>query len=203
MTIDTICPDCGTLYTLRRELLGKRTKCTRCGGHFIITEAAAAAAPQPTVRAQTAAQHPQEAFAGIPTHLPPPTPTAPTISTASTPHVERPAEFFGFEAVASQPRFPAMRMVARAYEIMAIVVLAVAALLLLVFLVVVVSDPSNWFAAMISSGMTFAAAFAIALMLLFAAQAIRLGLQIEQNTRESAQACRQLAEHFSAIQHEP
>jgi NADH:ubiquinone oxidoreductase subunit 6 (subunit J) len=96
-----------------------------------------------------------------------------------------------------------MRMGARAYEIMAVVVLAIAALLLLVFFVAVIREPSAWLAAMLSSGLMFATAFAAALMFLFAAQAIRLGLQIEQNTRESAQACRQLAEHFSAIQTEP
>jgi hypothetical protein len=44
---------------------------------------------------------------------------------------------------------------------------------------------------------------ATSLMFLFVAQAIRLGLQIEQNTRETQHVCRQLAEHFSAIQHEP
>jgi hypothetical protein len=202
MTIDTICPDCGTLYTLRRELLGKRTKCTRCGGHFIITEAPPAAAPA-AKPAPTPTLHSQEAFTGIPTHLPPPTHSAPPIATPSATRTERPGEFFGFESNASEPRFPAMRMVARAYEIMAIIVLVFAALLLLLFFIAVIRTPSEWFAAMFSSGFMFAAAFVTALMFLFAAQAIRLGLQIEQNTRESAQACRQLAEHFSAIQHEP
>src|SRR6478672_4756797 len=103
MTIDTICPDCGTLYTLRRELLGKRTKCTRCGGHFIITEAPAAAAPSPRP-APAPTPHHQEAFAGIPTHLPPPTPSAPPIATPSATRTERPGEFFGFETSASEPR---------------------------------------------------------------------------------------------------
>ena len=94
-------------------------------------------------------------------------------------------------------------MVARAYEIMAVVVLAFAALLLVLLLIAVIREPSAWLAAMLSFGVMFASAFVTALMFLFAAQAIRLGLQIEQNTRETQQSCRQLAEHFSAIQHEP
>jgi hypothetical protein len=194
MTIDASCPNCGTLYTVRRELIGKRTKCTRCGAHFVIAEAPASAPPP----GRESAPSPQEAFTGIPTHLPPPahaaTPTAPP------PRPERTGELFGFESNPPQPRFPAMRMVARAYEIMAVVVLAIAAMLLLVFFVAVIRDPSAWLAAMLSSGLMFATAFVTALMSLFAAQAIRLGLQIEQNTRESAQACRQLAEHLGGIQ---
>jgi uncharacterized protein (DUF983 family) len=199
MTIDAPCPNCGTIYTVRRELIGKRTKCTRCGAHFVIAEAAAPAPPPTREPAPT----PQEAFTGIPTHLPPPAHTAAPTTPPPSPRHERTGEFFGFESDSSRPRFPAMRMGARAYEIMAVVVLAIAALLLLVFFVAVIREPSAWLAAMLSSGLMFATAFAAALMFLFAAQAIRLGLQIEQNTRESAQACRQLAEHFSAIQTEP
>src|SRR3954453_8698673 len=129
MTIDASCPNCGTLYTVRRELIGKRTKCTRCGAHFVIAEAPASA-PRP---APESAPSPEEAFTGIPTHLPP---TAHAVTPApSPPRPERTGELFGFESNSSQPRFPAMRIVARAYEIMAIVVLAIAALLLLVFFV--------------------------------------------------------------------
>jgi len=50
--------------------------------------------------------------------------------------------------------------------------------------------------------MAFGWAFITALMFLFVSQAIRLGLQIEQNTRETQQACRQLADHLTAIQTE-
>ena len=91
-------------------------------------------------------------------------------------------------------------MVARAYEIMALIVLIIGACLLIVFVVAVVQQPSAIVAAIISSGRGFFTAIATALMFLFVSQAIRLGLQIEQNTRETQQACRQLADHLTAIE---
>lgn len=202
MTIDATCPSCGTLYTLRRELIGKRTKCTRCGTHFVIAEAPAAALPPPRAPASTGKF--EEAFTGIPAHLPPPVHHAqlgaPTSASASTSG----REFPGFESDRSSTQFPAMRLVARSCEIAAAIALILAAVLLFEFfyrLIVPSSDvlgPSP-----VSIAIGFFGALSMALMLLVAAQSIRLGLQIEQNTRESAQACRQLAEHFSAIQTEP
>ena len=44
--------------------------------------------------------------------------------------------------------------------------------------------------------------YAIA-MLLFSAQMIRPALQVEQNTRETSEACARLAEHLCSIEHEP
>jgi hypothetical protein len=113
------------------------------------------------------------------------------------------SEFFGFEQDVSQPRFPAMRIVARAYEIMAIIVLVLAIIALLIALVAIVRNPSNVIGELFGWGIVFAWATLTAILLLFNSQSIRLLLQIEQNTRETQQACRQLAEHFSAIQHEP
>jgi hypothetical protein len=199
MTIDATCPTCGTLYTLRRELIGKRTKCTRCGMHFTITETAhvptpPAAAPAP----------PQPVYTDIPTHLPHTTRTIPAAppEPAATTH-RGAAEFFGFEQDKAQPRFPALRIIARAYEIMAAIVLAIAAVMLAIFVVQVISTPKAILGAIMSTGFAAFWMVATSLMFLFVAQAIRLGLQIEQNTRETQHACRQLAEHFSAIQHEP
>jgi hypothetical protein len=225
MDIDVPCPNCGTLFTLRRDLIGKRTKCTRCGTPFVITEPPTTQSPprQAPVMPQQVSisdlpnyyaatpKPPQEQFAGIPTHLPvgPPPISAPPAASAT--HEQSPpretaerrfTESFGFEKDQSQPRFPALRIVARAYEIMAIFVLAVALCLLIVFLIAVIREPSAILAAMLASGMASFWALVTALMLLFISQSIRLLLRIEQNTRETQIACRQLADHLCSIETE-
>lgn len=204
MTVDTTCPNCGTLYTLRRELIGKRTKCTRCDTHFTITETAHVPTPPATAPVAPPTPPPQPVYTDIPTHLPHVARSIPAASTEPAPTtIHRTGELLGFEQDKSQPRFPALRIIARAYEIMAIIVLVIAAIMLVVFLVQVISAPSTILVAIVSTGFAVLGMVATSLMFLFVAQAIRLGLQIEQNTRETQQSCRQLAEHFSAIQHEP
>jgi predicted Zn finger-like uncharacterized protein len=203
MTIDATCPNCGTLYTLRSELLGKRTKCTRCGTHFTITETPHVPTPPPAAPTAPPAP-PQPVYTDIPTHLPHITRTTPTASPEPAATTHRGAgEFFGFEQDKSQPHFPALRIIARAYEIMAVIVLIIAAVMLVIFFVQVIAAPKAILVAIMSTGFAAFWLVATSLMFLFVAQAIRLGLQIEQNTRETQHACRQLAEHFSAIQHEP
>ena len=115
----------------------------------------------------------------------------------------RTGESFGFERDQSRPRFPALRIVARAYEVMAVIVIVIAVCALVLFLVAVIRQPSSFFAALVSSGFAFFWMLAMSLMFLLISQAIRLGLQIEQNTRETGEACRQLADHLTAIQTEP
>jgi predicted Zn finger-like uncharacterized protein len=201
MTIDAPCPNCGTLYTVRRDLIGKRTKCTRCGTPFVIAEMAPAqAAPSSPPPPATPSPAPdQELFADIPIHQSYTSHAIPPAAEQAAPRRGAVREFIGFEQDMTRPRFPAMRIVARAYEIMAVIVLLIAACLFIVFLAAVIREPGAILVAMLSSGLLFAFAFATALMLLFAAQSIRLGLQIEQNTRETGDACRQLAEHLCGI----
>jgi predicted Zn finger-like uncharacterized protein len=202
MTIDAPCPNCGTIYTVRRELIGKRTKCTRCGTPFTIAESPTSY----TLPASTPPPSQQPVFPDIPIHqtyAPHPAPQIePSAAARSSGTRKHAADFFGFEQDTSRPRFPAMRIVARAYEIAAVIILVIAACLFFVFLIAVIRDPPGILVAMLSSGLLFAFAFTAALMLLFAAQSIRLGLQIEQNTRETGDACRRLAEHLTAIQTE-
>jgi hypothetical protein len=198
MTTDAPCPSCGTIYTVRRELIGKRTKCTRCGTPFVITEV------PPTQAPPTSPPPPPEQglFTDIPVH-PSYSPHAmPAAEGRVAPRRSSAREFFGFEQDTSRPRFPAMRLVARAYEIMAVIILVIAAGLLVVLFAAVIREPRAILAALLSYGFALFWATGIALSLLFVSQAIRLGLQIEQNTRETQQACRQLADHLTAIQTE-
>lgn len=202
MNVDAPCPNCGTVFTVRRELLGKRTKCTRCGTVFTIAESAAVQV-QPATR-------PVQAVPESSPHLttpPPELPTVPHITVAPPPRgssvPKPPHEFSSFERSASQSQFTVLRIVARGYEILAAIVLIIAVAPLLAFVISVIRDPGNILAALLNTGFAFLATVMTALSLLFIAQAIRLGLQIEQNTRETHQACRQLADHLCSIETEP
>jgi hypothetical protein len=196
MTIDAPCPNCGTIYTVRRELIGKRTKCTRCGTPFIITEVA----PAPSRPAAPPPPPEQVLFSDIPLHPSYAPHSVPPTSEQPPPNRNNTGELFGFERDQSRPRFPALRIVARAYEVMAGIVLVIAVGALVLFLFTVIREPSSFFAALVSSGFAFFWMVAMSLMFLFISQAIRLGLQIEQNTRETGEACRQLTDHLTAIQ---
>jgi hypothetical protein len=195
MTIDAPCPQCGTIFTVRRELLGKRTKCIRCGAAFTIAERATAPTPPPPPSPPAVHDFPE---------MPPPpeiTPL-PTVTPEPMSRPTKPSELFGFEADASQPRFPALRIVARAYEVLAVVVLAFGAVALMMFVNAVVVNRSAILAALLGSGLTFFWCTVVAMSLLAGAQIIRLALQVEQNTRQTHQACRQLADHLCAIETE-
>ncbi len=199
MTIDAPCPNCGTIYTVRRDLIGKRTKCTRCGTPFVITEVPLAQPPRPT------APPPQEqpAFGDIPIHQTFPPRQAPEVepqrATQASGTRQQTANYLGFDDK-SKPRFPALKMVARGYEVLAVIVLAVAAIMLIVGIVSVIANPHAIVSVLVSSGMMVVWGLATALMCLFFAQVTRLALQVEQNTRQTSEACRQLAEHLGGIQ---
>jgi hypothetical protein len=205
MTVDTTCPNCGTLYTLRSELIGKRTKCTRCGAHFTITESPHVPTPPPVAPIASPAPPPQPVYTDIPTHLPHVAHTRPRYEEPSAAHSThgRAANFLGFEKNDSSPAYPAVKMVARAYEILAIVVLVCAAGWLIVEIIRAIQMPQQALLHLLNGIIAILWGLATALMCLFVSQMTRLALQIEHNTRETSTACRQLAEHFSAIEHEP
>jgi hypothetical protein len=109
-------------------------------------------------------------------------------------------DIFGFERDSKKPSFPALRIVARSYEVLAVIVIVVAAIMFAAMATRVIFNPEDIFAVILASGLTFLWTVATAITLLFFAQGIRLGLQVEQNTRETSVACRQLAEHLCAIE---
>jgi predicted Zn finger-like uncharacterized protein len=204
MTIDAPCPNCGTIYTVRRELIGKRTKCTRCGTPFVITETPAvpapATSPPPPPSSAPSLEPDAGLYADIPIHqsyaahpIPPVAGTAvPSRSAAPTPD--------SLEHGKPAPTFSVIKMVAKGYEILAIIIAIFAVVMLVLGIVRIIMSPSSVLAVLLSVGMMCVWAVVSALMCLFVSQVVRLFLQIEQNTRESSQACRQLAEHFGGIQ---
>jgi len=203
MNVDAPCPNCDTVFTVRRELLGKRTKCTRCGTVFTIAESAATQTPPAVQPTQvTPATSPKIA-------TPPPAeiPIIPQITvdpqSRATSRAAQSQEFFGFERASSQPRFPTLRKIARGFEILAVIVLAIAPILLLLFVIAVIKNPDALLSGILGAGLAVFWSTLVAISLLAAAQAIRLALQIEENTRETHQACRQLADHLCSIETEP
>jgi len=203
MNVDVPCPSCGTQFTVRRELLGKRTKCPKCGHAFVIAEAAAA---KPAVSAEPSATVPPAIFPEIKTAPPAEALTAAqvAIQPAAT---RRVPNRVGEDAlsVASRPatpRFHALRMVARAYEIMAVLTFAIGVILVVVLFVMIIQRPGEILAVLFTIGLPIFWTLASALMFLFFAQSIRLGLQVEENTREAHRACRELADHLCGIESE-
>jgi predicted Zn finger-like uncharacterized protein len=202
MTIDAPCPNCGTIYTVRRDLIGKRTKCTRCGTPFVIAEMAPSqagpASPPPSAPPSPALD--QGLFADIPIHSPYTPHAIPPAAEQSAPRHSAAREFIGLEQDNSRPRYPAIRMVAKGYEILAIMVLIFAAVMLVIEIIRIIINPSAILVVIVSSGLMIVWGLVTALMCLFISQVTRLFLQIEQNTRETGEACRQLADHLSAIE---
>ena len=196
MTIDAPCPNCSTVYTVRRELIGKRTKCTRCGTPFTIAESPTSYTLPPA----TPPPPEQGLFADIPIHPSYASHTAPPTAEQGPPRRSSAQDFVGFEDKKPGPRYSALKMVARGYEVLAVIVLIIAVVALIIGIVRVILDPHTIIAVLVSSGMMFVWGLVTALMCLFFSQVTRLALQIEQNTRETAEACRQLADHLTAIQ---
>jgi predicted Zn finger-like uncharacterized protein len=198
MNVQVPCPNCGTVFTVRNELIGKRSKCPKCATVFTLT------APAGNVSASNA---PPEPLASIIPHAHSTSGSsaaAPAINfaPASSPSRADPpiGEISSIERQPSRPRFSALRAVAKAYEIMAIIVLVVAAVLLVMLVVAVATKPSAFVAALLTSGVTIFWAAVAAVTLLFAAQMIRLWLQVEQNTYDTRVACRRLANHLCSVE---
>jgi hypothetical protein len=221
MNVDILCPQCGTLFTVRRDLLGKRTKCIKCGTMFVIAEPPAGSAPRvaaptttPTAPAPPplpsslkASQMPAAELPEIvttPRLAPIPPPPIDVHRPAPTAESFPPHEFAGAAAEVAAPRFTILYFVARVYEVLAILALVAAALLLLLSLAAVVMNPTaTVLPTLMAMGLSVFWAMMAAVMFALMAQSIRLGLQIEQNTRETRLACERLAEHLSGIEHEP
>jgi hypothetical protein len=208
MNIDTPCPQCGTVFTVRRELLGKRTKCTRCGAAFTIAEVVAAPSTSPPAVGKGAAPEPPPTNFYPEISTPPPDITPlPQINVEpaarSTPRPVPAQEPAAFNLRAAQPRFTVLRWMARGYEILAVLALAFAVIAMVVFAITIIRNPTNVLAELVNLGVMFFSSMLCALSLLAFAQTIRLALAIEQNTRQTQQACRQLADHLGAIETEP
>lgn len=200
MNVDITCPQCGTIYTVGSEVLGKRTKCVRCGANFTIAEPAASPTPPPSATSQT----PNFAALSQPPAPPPDIPAFPQVVTEPAPRVAPRAaavpEVATLRHEPPAPQYPVLRFVALAYEILAGVVMVIAVILFLFLIIAAISQPEAILGALLATGLSFFWALLISVSLLAGAQTIRLVLQMEKNTRETHRACRQLADHLCSIE---
>ncbi len=199
MNIDITCPQCGTVYTVGSEVVGKRTKCVRCGTGFTILEPATSATSPP---AAATSQSPNIPAAAPPAAAPQDIPAFPQVVTEPPPRITprtaaAPTHFYSHEP--ATPQFPVLRFIALAYEILAGAVMLIAVVLFVFFLLTAISQPDAILGALLATGLSFFWAILISVSLLAGAQTIRLVLQMEKNTRETQKACRQLADHLCSI----
>lgn len=179
MNVDVACPYCSRVYTVTREVLGKRAKCANCGKAFTIAEAS----NQPENEWQTVTSS-----GDIPPQIQTAARSKPASNDPDFPEINT-GEFFGFERDRRKPRFPALRMIARSYELMALVVVVVALFSIIAGIIyVVMNDPLSVFQYVVGAIFLLMLTAILTISLLSVAQSIRLGLQIEQNTRDTFQA---------------
>jgi predicted Zn finger-like uncharacterized protein len=206
MNVEIYCPHCNTAFTVRRELLGKRTKCTNCGTAFVIAEAAPPARHQPAPASRpTIQQAPPASPVAFEELESPREATAPPpiqIQTAARPSEPTTLQPFTPTAAPASRRFAVLQFVARVYEVLAVLALLGAAIFLAMFIIAVVANPQAILGAIVASGFTVFWAVVAAVMLFSFAQWIRLALQIEQNTREASEACQRLANHLCGVERE-
>jgi hypothetical protein len=93
-----------------------------------------------------------------------------------------------------------LRFLAKAFAISAAISLATAAYWAIILLVALFSGTTYFSIMLILVGPNLYASLGSAVGLVIAAQLIRLGLQLEQNTREASEANRRLADHLTAIE---
>jgi hypothetical protein len=195
MNVTVSCSQCGTQYSIQRELLGRRSKCAKCGVAFTLVETSPTAAPvvAPSVAPAVAVEPQLPDFGSLPQfELEPP--VTPAGSPRPTPRpAARPTEGIA-------PSFWALRFMARSYEVFAVISLVAIMIPIVLMVQTLIQFPTLATLVVVRYSVAIASLLASAVVLFLIAQLIRLILQVEQNTRETSEACRQLVEHLGAIE---
>ena len=187
MSVVVSCPQCATQYSIERELLGRRSKCAKCGVAFTLVE------PPPAV-APAAVAEPQLPYFGSFPQFELESPASPAPSPLPTPRpAARPKE-------STAPSFWALRMMARSYEVFAVVSLVAIMIPIVLMVQTLIQFPTLATLVVVRYSVAIVSLLTSAVVLFLIAQLIRLILQVEQNTREASEACRQLVEHLGAIE---
>jgi predicted Zn finger-like uncharacterized protein len=187
MNVTVLCPQCGTQYSIQRDLLGRRSKCAKCGSAFVLSESIPAVAPARAIEPAA------EEIAIIPEVA-----VAPRARRAKTPKsIPNPV---ATPAATAAPSFWALRLLARSYEVFAVISLVAVMVPVVLMVQTVVQFPSLATLLVLRYAIAIVSLLASALILFLIAQLVRLILQVEQNTRETSIACRQLAEHLCGIE---
>lgn len=207
MQVSTSCPNCSTRFQVSNTVIGKRTRCTKCGKPFVLAEID----PSPVIRQQI--QQPREDDA-----IREPEAESAAESRPSPPPLHKPQQWIDIEngyetpnlADATLPtteialghrKFLALRIVAGIFEILAV-------LMLLAMTVSITVDALEYNEIVqkgfdelneLRKGRILRDIFnvviggsVVILCLLFLANLIRLGIQIERNTYQSQELLQQL-----------
>jgi predicted Zn finger-like uncharacterized protein len=197
MNTTVSCPGCGAQYSVQRELLGRRSKCSKCGSAFTLSESPPTAVPEnampPSVAPAAAVEAPPD-FAGLSQIevAPPATRTRPARPSPPPAAVASPTT-----TVSS---FRVLRLMAKSYEVFAVISLIAIMIPIVLLVQAVVQYPTLASLYVIPYCSAIVSLLAAAVVFFFLAQLIRLVLQVEQNTRETSAACRQLVEHLCGIE---
>jgi predicted Zn finger-like uncharacterized protein len=190
MGVIVSCPQCGTQYSVERERLGRRSKCAKCGAAFVLS---APVEPAPSVVSEQVAEPNIEDFAAIPQFE-----IVPPAKRVRTPAPPQPAAVA--TAGAAGPSFWALRLLARSYEVFAVISLVAIMIPLVLMVQALVQFPTLASLVVLRYCLAIVSLLASALIMFLIAQLVRLILQVEQNTRETSIACQRLAEHLCAIE---
>lgn len=212
MQVSTSCPNCSTRFQVSSTVIGKRTRCTKCGKPFVLTEID----PSPVVRQQI--QQPREddaireavAESTAESHPSPPPLNKPQqwidIENASkTPNLTD-ATLPTQEIASGHRKFLALRIVAGTFEILAVLMLLAMTVSITVDALEYNEIAQKGFDELneLRKGRILRDIFnvviggsVVILCLLFLANLIRLGIQIERNTFQSQELLQQL--HASSL----
>jgi hypothetical protein len=103
-------------------------------------------------------------------------------------------------AAGAGPSFWALRLLARSYEVFAVISLVAIMIPLVLMVQALVQFPTLASLVLLRYGLAIVSLLASALIMFLIAQLVRLILQVEQNTRETSVACQRLAEHLCAVE---
>ena len=201
MNVDVRCPACRSCFTVPTTVLGKRTKCTKCGERFELT--AVTTSEDDLAGLDEIGNDFWNSSVGE-SAVPPP-PIAQSSFDAGHESVSKSDVDSSVAASArsGKRQFSALRFVASFYELMSFIIAIVGVLAVVASVVLYASESTSIFQPSFSEWLigTLIAIFCMSMIvtgLLFIAQLIRLALQVEENTFEAREACRRIAKSLES-----
>lgn len=199
MQVTTSCPHCDTRFQVASTVIGKRTRCTKCGQPFVLAEAEpVTTAIPPAQQLQIGGEVEPADNQVLSPRLPPPPPLAsPNINFAESSYYE--AAKRGDESANRSPartrnRFVALRILAGIFDVMAVLtLLAVIVSITIDCIQYAATTDSLQRAQLIRDIVQVAIGSTLTILFLCViSNTIRLALQVERNTFHSQELLRRL-----------
>ncbi|QEG35137.1 MJ0042-type zinc finger domain-containing protein [Bythopirellula goksoeyrii] len=217
MQVTTACPHCSARFQVAQAVIGKRTRCTKCGERFVLAEVPATPVVIEKPPVKSAAVNPDSFdidFDG-PTqsrndvaNVPPVPPSPPEFKheDSSTTAIAPDTENRWLRNTATPSRdYWALRIIARTLEFLAIIFVVLAAIAIAILCYEYsenrVSSGQNLSGFLFYIFRLCVGVGLVNLVLLFISNIIRLGIQIERNTFASQELLEQMAVEKSPMPH--